>query len=121
MKEGKYKMLRLMFIIFTLLLFSCNNNEKFDSNKWSTKDDMVYPYRNSMLKDLTTNHKLIGLKNYQLINLLCRPNYKDETSLAYITLEDYGSDIDPVYTKNLDFTFSKDSIITSFKIDEWKK
>ena len=36
-------------------------------------------------------------------------------------MEDYENDIDPVYTKDLTFTFSRDSIITTFKLVEWKK
>ena len=74
-----------------------------------------------MLKDLTTEHKLVGLKYSQLIELLGEPNFNDSSSLAYKIIEDYGHDIDPVYTKNLDFTFLKDSTITSFKVYEWKK
>ena len=120
MKGIKYKFVQLLFSILILLLVSCNN-KRFDSIKWSTKYDMTYPYRNSILKDLTSNHKLVGLKYNQLINLLGRPNFKDDTSFAYIVVEKYGNDIDPVYTKNLDFTFSKDSIITSFRVNDWKK
>lgn len=120
MKEVKYKLIQFLSSMLILFLFSCNNN-KFDKIKWSTKNDMSYPFRNSMLKDLTTHHKLVGLKYDQLVNLLGRPNFKDDTSFAYIVVEDYGSDIDPVYTKILDFTLSKDSVVKSFKVDEWKK
>ena len=74
-----------------------------------------------MLTDLTTNYKLTGLKYSQLIDLLGIPDSKDSSSLSYKIIVDYGNDIDPVYAKNLDFTFSKDSVITSFNIDEWKK
>lgn len=112
----------LLFITLTLL-FSCKNlgQIKFDKGKWITKDDMEFPYRNKMLKDLTTNYKLVGLKHNEIINLLGEPNYSDSSSFAYQVIEDYGSDIDPVYTKNLDFEFKKDSLITALKIAEWKK
>ena len=82
---------------------------------------MEFPYRNKMLKDLTSNYKLVGLKHSEIVNLLGDPNFSDSSSFAYEVIEDYGSDIDPVYTKNLDFEFGKDSIITAFKIAEWKK
>jgi hypothetical protein len=82
---------------------------------------MVFPYRNKMLKDLMTNYKLVGLQYKEVINLLGEPNYSESSSFAYQVIVDYGSDIDPVYTKNLDFDFNKDSIITVFKIAEWKK
>ena len=112
----------LLFIAL-IGLFSCKDfgQIKFDKGKWISKDDMEFPYRNKMLKDLTTNYKLVGLKHSEIINLLGEPNYSDSSSFAYQVIEDYGSDIDPVYTKNLDFEFNKDSIITAFKIAEWKK
>lgn len=120
-KNIKIGFILLQFAAIALLV-ACNNKEvKFDKNKWNIKNDMEYPFRRQMLNDLTTNYKLIGLNYSQLIELLGRPNYKDSISVAYIIVENYGLDIDPVYTKNLDFTFSKDSTITSFKVDEWKK
>ena len=72
-----------------------------------------------MLSDLITNHKLIGLKYSQIVELLGEPDFKD--SLCYSIIVDYGTNIDPVYTKNLNFTFSMDSIITSFNVQDWKK
>lgn len=45
----------------------------------------------------------------------------NSNSLTYNIVLNYGDDIDPVYSKNLDIFFSKDSIITSYKITEWKK
>ena len=74
-----------------------------------------------MLKHLTTNYKLVGLKYGEIIKLLGEPNFSDSVSFAYKVVEDYGSNIDPVYTKNLDLKFDKDSVITSLKIAEWKK
>ena len=114
-------MLHLAALVF--LFSSCSNEEKFNKEKWNERTDPAFPppYRKTMLKDLTTNHKLVGLKYSQLIELLGEPNFNNTNSLAYKVIEDYGHDIDPVYTKNLDFTFSKDSVITSFKVDEWKK
>lgn len=107
-------------------LAACNNNDKemkFDKVKWKEKKDPAFPsaYRNKMLNDLMLNQKLTGLKYNQLIDLLGTPNFNDSSTLSYKIIVDYGSDIDPVYTKDLDFTFSKDSIITTFKVNEWKK
>ena len=113
----------LLLFIVLFGLFSCKDfgQIKFDKGKWRTTDDMEFSYRNKMLKDLTTNYKLVGLKHSQIIDLLGEPNFSDSSSFAYQVIEDYGSDIDPVYTKNLDFEVSKESIITAFKIEEWKK
>lgn len=96
---------------------------KFDKTKWGYREDAGQPssYRKKMLKDLTTNYKLIGIKYSQLVNFLGEPNLNDSTSLGYDIDIDFGHDIDPVYIKTLKFSFSKDSVITSFKIVELKK
>ena len=113
--------LRLFLLLVVVLLLSCNQSMTFDSAKWRMKDDIEYPYRNKMLGDLTKNHKLVGLNHNQIIELLGTPQYEDSSRISYQVVHDYGSDIDPIYTKYLNLALSKDSIVTSFKIDEWKK
>lgn len=119
--------LRLPIVLFVLVVFvcSCNNEreEKFNKIKWDQPEDPAFPpsHRKNMLKDLTSNYKLTGIKYSQLIALLGEPNFRDSSAIGYEVDVDYGRDIDPVYIKNLLFIFSKDSIITSFKIHEWKK
>lgn len=112
--------------IFALIVSNaCNYNyeARFDKISWITKVDPAFPppNRNMMLKDLTTNHKLVGLKYSQLIDTLGPPDFKEDYSFGYTIEEKYGHDIDPIYVKSLTFYFSKDSIITSFKVEEWKK
>ena len=117
----------ITFIIATaIFLFSCSHNSrqiKFDSDKWNEQTDPLFPskYRPKMLTDLTSNYKLIGLNYIQIVQLLGIPDDKDSSSMSYEITVDYGQDIDPVYIKTLEFTFSKDSIITSYKVREWKK
>jgi hypothetical protein len=109
-------------VLFSLMFFlSCNQQIKFDKNKWGEQEDRIYQYRNSMLKDLTSNHKLVGLQYPQLIQLLDTPDFTDKNVWGYSIVTDYGSDIDPVYIKNLEFSFSKDSVITGYHVEEWKK
>lgn len=107
------------------LFSSCNNEIKFDKVKWDEQPDLAFtpPYRNKMLKDLTTNYKLEGLKYSEIISLLGAPNFHDiaSASFGYDIVVEYGLDIDPIYSKTLDFTLSKDSVIASFKVNEWKK
>lgn len=103
------------------MLLSCNQQIKFDKTKWSTGGNMEFPYRDRMLKDLTTNYKLVGLKYSELIVLLGQPQYNDSASSLGYEIDTHYDVIDPVYNKKLQFTFNKDSIITSFKVDEWKK
>jgi hypothetical protein len=115
-------MRNVILILLSFFLNSCNREIKFNKIKWSEYNDgIASDYRNKMLTDLTTNYKLVGLKYLRLVDLLGNPDYTDDTSLSYFVIVDYGFDIDPVYTKNLDFTFSKDSTITSYKLEEWEK
>ena len=108
------------------LIVSCNSRNKdiqFDKNKWIEQVDPLFPSsdREKMIADLILNHKMVGLKCSELVELLGIPDDKDTSSLSYKIIIDYGHDIDPVYTKTLDFTFSKDSVITAYKVNEWKK
>jgi outer membrane receptor for ferrienterochelin and colicin len=115
----------VIFLFFFLILFpSCSSGEmKFDKAKWEIREDAGLPssYRKKMLNDLTTNYKLVGIKYSQLVDFLGEPNLKDSISLGYDIVIDFGHDIDPVYIKTLKFSFSKDSVISSFKIVEWEK
>jgi hypothetical protein len=107
-----------------LFLISCKNEMKFDKAAWNmsaTDPISSSPFREKMLIDLTTNYTLKGLKYNQLVEFLGIPNTVDSSSLSYNLDINYGSDIDPVYAKYLEFQFSKDSVITSFKIEEWKE
>lgn len=118
-------LLMLQFAAVSFLL-SCNYQNKiikFDKNKWNEQTDPLFPsrYRANMLADLITNYNLVGLNYTQLIEFLGIPDTKDSGSLTYKIVVDYNRGIDPIYTKDLDFYFSKDSVITSFKVNEWKK
>lgn len=112
-----------LYFVCLLGLFSCKNVSeiKFHKSKWAEKEDMEFLYRDRMLKDLTTNFKLVGLKNNEIVELLGKPNYSDNTSCGYEVIVDYGWDIDPIYTKDLCFEFNDDNMVISFKITEWKK
>jgi hypothetical protein len=109
------------FVATVMILFACNQQMKFEKSKWRLKDDMEYPYRDEMIRDLTMNNKLTWMKYAQLNELLGEPNFSDTMSVTYKVLEEFGFDIDPVYSKNLTFFLSPDSTILSFEINEWKK
>lgn len=123
LRHYKIMLLVLQFVIVLISVSSCNQEINFEQNKWKEKTDNVFPsmYRPQMLNDLTTNHKLVGLSYNNLIQLLGIPDNTKDNLVSYSIIVDYGSDIDPIYSKDLEFTYSKDSIITSFRIKEWKK
>jgi hypothetical protein len=110
---------------FTLLLMvifaSCNIDVKYEKELWQETDSgFSSPYRDRMLRDLTTNYNLKGMKIYQLRKLLGPADHVENGLIAYRVKIEYGGDTDPVYTKNLNFNYSKDSTITSFKVIEWR-
>ena len=75
-----------------------------------------------MLNDLVKNHKLKGLTYQQLIDSLGAPgNFSDnDDTVRYEIVTRFESDIDPTSGKNLNLTLGADSIVTSYKISEWK-
>jgi len=111
----------LMAIVLTMA--ACNGDMTFDKEKWNEQKDPAFPsvYRKRMVDDLTAHYQLRGIKYSQLVQMLGNPDDQDSATLTYKIVEDYGKDIDPVYTRNLEFTYSKDSIITSFKLQQWRK
>jgi len=96
----------------------------FDKLAWKEKGDLnIYAIRDQMLEDLMNHHQLRGLTYKQLIELLGEPEkYSDEepNTATYNIVTNYGKNIDPVYIKNLEVTFSTDSIVTDVNINEIK-
>lgn len=117
--------MRLLFIIsFLLSISSCKNDKlRFDKTKWDLREDpaFVSPYREKMIDDLVLNYKLTNIKYSELRQLLGAPEIIESSSVVYTISEYYGTDIDPVYSKSIEFKLSADSIITSYEIKEWKK
>jgi KaiC/GvpD/RAD55 family RecA-like ATPase len=105
------------------LLTSCDKQLDFDSTKWKEHGDLdQYPFRESMLRDVLENKKFIGQKYKLVCDSLGQPELwtdKRENELWYSVTVDYGSDIDPVYTKHLVLTMDIDSTITNAEIREW--
>jgi hypothetical protein len=89
----------------------------------AAKGDANFPPRDreKMLRDLFSNYKLVGIKYSDLTKLLGTPDNGDSVSVSYEIELDYGFDIDPIYSKDLYFFISKDSVVTSYEIKEWKK
>lgn len=104
---------------------SCESQLTFDSKKWKAYRDLdQYPFRELMLRDIVENKRLIGLRYQSVVDSLGRPENctdKKGEELWYPVTVDYGSDIDPVYTKHLTLTLNTDSTVESVEIREWRK
>ena len=112
--------------IAMLSIFGCRqltSKVPFDKEKWLEREDWYYPRRDEMIDDFMKNHKLKGLRYKQMVELLGEPQgtTQDSIGVYYQIVEDFGSDIDPFYTKNLLIEFNNDSIINKVTIEEWKK
>jgi hypothetical protein len=104
-----------------LSLISCNNQLPFEKDKWKLPGDAEMPneWRKRMIKDLMTNYELKGMKRAEIINLLGAPDFIDSSSLSYKVIVEYEYlGVDPIYSKILDISVSKDSTITSVKVIE---
>ena len=76
-----------------------------------------------MIRDIVDNKKFVGQKYQTVIDSLGQPeNLSDrgEKELWYTVTTDYGSDIDPVYTKHLILTLDTDSAVTKIETREWR-
>ena len=94
---------------------------KFDKEKWRDTDGLSYKMRDKVLEDLTTNYKLVGMTYKDIIRLLGKPDdtYQLKTSYDVINNEArYNPKNKPLYRKNLEFYFSKDSVVTRFNVYE---
>lgn len=111
-----------LLVLWTIALFAaCQSDIEFESAKWKVRKDDNYPYRAEMLNNLVKNQSLIGTHYSKIEQLLGVPQYQDSSLMSYQVVHDYGRDIDPIYTKYLTLLISKDSIVTSYRIDIWEK
>ena len=108
----------------TLILNSCQNEQKFDKVKWAEEADlMTFPNRKFMINDLIKNYHLKGKTYNEIIELLGQPqsNIDNDQQVFYDVDIDYGTDIDPIYSKTLNLKFSKDSVVLKVDVVELRK
>ena len=114
--------MRIILTIGIALILTTSCQERFDSEKWKIEGDLKsYPFREAMLDDIIKNKKFIGLNSIQIRESLGQPNRIEDGYIFYSITTDYGSDIDPVDTKDLILTVDKDSIIVNVRVIEWRK
>ena len=111
-------------IVFYTFISSCNDiskSEKFDQEKWKQYSEVDGPERDLMAEDLIKTHKLMGLTNKQMVQLLGPP--ENDTTATWYELKEEGEWLspDPVSGKDLVIKFNKDSVIISAEIKEWHK
>lgn len=126
-------MYRYFFLIFFIFLcVSCEDRGKrasdsiisekkqkipFDEIKWKAKQELDYPYREGMLKDLMSDPKWRKYKKDELLLILGKPNRIDNNYLFYtITQKRIG--LWPLHTKTLVIKLADDGEINWMKIHE---
>lgn len=117
----KFRIVISLWVAVLITLYSCTDRSKVAFNKkgWSAKEDWDYPERESMVDDLVKNHQIKGAGYKEVVQLLGEPQGKDSSTVFYQVIMDFKSDIDPVYTKNLEITFNNDSIADKVMIKEY--
>ncbi len=113
---------RNKYVIFLLLMIFCISSCKtrFNKEKW-VNDDLGGDQRNDMLDDLVANHKIIGLKYSQLIDSFGEPVHTEDSSEVFYTILENYDIIDPISGKDLVIKLNRDSIVTGFYINNWKR
>jgi hypothetical protein len=119
-------MMKICLLLFWVLsIISCQQHveqTKFNKRQWNEKEDMDFPYREAIVSDLVHHHQLKGLSYKQLIQQVGEPARWDtnlESPYYEITVK-YDM-IDPIYIKSLVVYLNKDSVVTRYKVQEWKK
>ncbi|MEO8949965.1 MAG: hypothetical protein ABI308_16240 [Mucilaginibacter sp.] len=121
MKRPFFKTVILVTVVFTVLTACSNHQVKFDKEKWNAGDGISYSMRDNVLTDLVTNYKLKGMTYKDVIRLLGKPDDTAALKTSYEiinTAHEYNPKLKPTYKKSLEFYFSKDSVVTSFKVYE---
>lgn len=106
---------KIFFIFLIFLLISCKDNIKFDSKKWKEwiETETTQSLRWEMSKDLIKEHKLIGLKTSEIINLLGKPKNKNNSELDYYL----GVSGNGINTGRL-IIYIENDIVVDFKVFE---
>lgn len=102
----KIRYLFRLIMVLVCLGFCTSCQQKFDAQKWAVSVDGTYPHRKDMLDDLLENYPLKDKTVQETLELLGLPdNYCDHNpyEMTYRVVEDYGLNIDPVYTSYLVF------------------
>lgn len=116
----------VIYFFLCVILPACRPHPfktKFNKAKWNEKNDWEYPNRAAVLDDLLKYHQIKGLTYKQQTIQIGEPmrNDDDLTHPYYDIIVDFGSDIDPVYTKVLSITLNKDSVVTGYEVKEWRQ
>lgn len=117
------KHIATFYLLLLTALFSCQSEAKFDKIQWQIQEDPAFPpsARKQMLDDLLTNYKLDQMNRNQVVDLLGTPDFVGDSVLSYRVDEKYGSDIDPVYTRQLEVKLKPDQTVKAVEVREWKK
>jgi hypothetical protein len=109
------KVRMVISLFFLAILFGCTENA--DKTKWDEIGEAGGKDRLLTAEYLIKAHKLIGLTNKQMLQLLGPPE-KDKTATWY-DLEEKGQYIRPYPV--LTIKFNKDSVIIEAFIEAWNK
>ncbi|RYZ87981.1 MAG: hypothetical protein EOP04_10395 [Proteobacteria bacterium] len=112
---------KYFLLLIAVAFASCKTELSFDSAKWKLPFDIApNPDRSLMAKDLLTKRLLNGMDTAKVIDLLGQPQYRESNTYSYPVKVEFGTDIDPVATEDLEVRFIGGRVDTAF-IRKWKK
>jgi hypothetical protein len=117
----KNQLMKNILIVFGLfmMLVSCDENEKFESDKWKTENGSgAYPHRAKMLDDIITNRKFVGMKYKALRNVLGNPSSIKQNEVRYNIESTYSNSSSRAYTKDLVLFINADSVVVQMGVSE---
>ena len=113
----------LIFNVCFLLCFSCRYRVEipFDGERWRSESSLHinYPYRPGMARNLVSKKLLIGKTRNEIQEMLGEPEpppEKIKNKFTYTLEEDYGWDIDPIFTEWLEITFTQENKVEQAEI-----
>ena len=108
-------------VLLLTAITGCTRGVKFDKEKWNDGNGISYNMRDNVLQDLVDNHHLKGMHYKDVIRLLGKPNDTATLKTSYEiinTQSEYNPKNNPIYRKNLEFYFNKDSVVIRTNIYE---
>ncbi|MCB2195373.1 MAG: hypothetical protein KQH79_05915 [Bacteroidetes bacterium] len=97
----------------------CQNEIKFDQQKWQTKEGKDYPYRDRMVNDIVYNDTIRTLTRDEVLELLGQPSYyREDTNYLYYMIRQKRLFSWPLHTKTLVVKMKDENTIEWIRIHE---
>lgn len=118
----KFWIKRILILSIICSSFSCEKNEKFESDKWKQGggENLLTGMRVNMVDDLISSKILLGKNQTEIYELLGSPElvntYSEPNTKFYPVMEKYKWNIDPDELIYLEIRFNKEGLAQNIKV-----